>query len=892
MKWLRPPLRATIVALLLALTALITSDSPLLRHAPQGRTVVLADSLLLGADGKSFEQRRADWLARDGKFTSDYYFWSPHDSGARFHVFAWLESGTHATCRQNLQSLYVHDAGRCYSEDGIQVCTDGTNLVERMDSDVDDPNNGSASADLLCVSGNIPELNGGPEWYQTRRWYKSGSHGSLTLVRMLYQYGDRLNASDRELISRALAGNVPGEYFFAGYPLKGDLQPQQWVIRFLYSIGDKNLRVKYCPEASPMCQAFTYRGKTYNPGVEYNSYELSRDALFLFLDDLLKPGYRYELDSKTYTSAGIESFMLLYDFADRTGDPEGVLMKQKAKMILDLLQADAVMEFSGNQHGGVMGRTYRRDYINGRDTYGYYFPWGLWYDRFGSAAFASSYRLSDPLVDLGVLNDEPDSYWHEAYEAGGTSWTRNKLPFVAKSYNLGSSRSDSRGWVATLEGNDRTWGQPFVFWINDVPGDLDEAACNDDECYTTGGQQGYQYRNALLLNVANPILHLARGGNDFDQGADQLTPITGSVCRNSQRACNANSDCNVASDPRDVCLAGPFKNDFGLGRGGWSYFQEGKTMLAIQMDRGSSWQAVEFATEGVEYPNFAAFQAASRSVSDGRFTTGQGAVIEARNGETYVNGTPLWSGGFPRIAAMDSNGNSVITWSDNVMTVEKNGRACRYDFNQWTLEGDGCGGSQPPTGSFGDVPATHWAYSYIEALFQGGFVTGCQTSPRRYCGENGMTRGEAAVFVERGLHGGGFLPPQPNLGTFDDVPLLEWFAKWAEALWKDSYTAGCGLGPLRFCPLQVHTRAEATVFFERMLHGKEFLPAEISVPPYSDVARGTWYAKWVAAAKQDGLTEPCEAPAERGDARFRPEEQLTRAEAACMLAKAKQLGLP
>ena len=200
-------------------------------------------------------------------------------------------------------------------------------------------------------------------------------------------------------------------------------------------------------------------------------------------------------------------------------------------------------------------------------------------------------------------------------------------------------------------------------------------------------------------------------------------------------------------------------------------------------------------------------------------------------------------------------------------------------------------GHEAPT-SFVDVPASHWAYTYIEALFQGGFVAGCQTSPRRYCAESGMTRGEAAVFVERGLHGGGFLPPQPPLATFSDVPLAEWFAKWAEGLWKDGYTAGCQAAPLLFCPLTVHNRAEATVFFERMLHGKDFIPTETGEPPYSDVARGTWYMKWVAAAKGDGLTEPCEAPGERGDGRFRPMEPLTRAEAACMMARAKGLPLP
>src|SRR3990170_3983709 len=73
--------------------------------------------------------------------------------------------------------------------------------------------------------------------------------------------------------------------------------------------------------------------------------------------------------------------------------------------------------------------------------------------------------------------------------------------------------------------------------------------------------------------------------------------------------------------------------------------------------------------------------------------------------------------------------------------------------------------------SFADVPATHWAYAPIEALYKGGFIAGCQATPRMYCPENGMTRAEAGVFVERGLHGGGFLPPEPSGSTFSDVPI-------------------------------------------------------------------------------------------------------------------------
>ena len=195
-----------------------------------------------------------------------------------------------------------------------------------------------------------------------------------------------------------------------------------------------------------------------------------------------------------------------------------------------------------------------------------------------------------------------------------------------------------------------------------------------------------------------------------------------------------------------------------------------------------------------------------------------------------------------------------------------------------------------PTPSFADVPPEHWAYRPVEALFKGGFISGCSAEPRKYCPASTMTRAESAVFVERGIHGGGYLPGQPGEQVFADVPLSEWYAKWADGLWRDGYTAGCGTGPLRYCPLAQHTRAEATVFFERMLHGAEYIPPQPTSSAYDDVPMSAWYAKWVDGAERDGLLQACEAPPDRGDRLFRPLAGLTRAEAACMMAKAK--GIP
>ncbi len=192
------------------------------------------------------------------------------------------------------------------------------------------------------------------------------------------------------------------------------------------------------------------------------------------------------------------------------------------------------------------------------------------------------------------------------------------------------------------------------------------------------------------------------------------------------------------------------------------------------------------------------------------------------------------------------------------------------------------------TPTFIDVPTDHWAHDYIEALYQGGYISGCNNDPLMYCPEAIMTRAESAVFVERGIHGAGYLPGQPASLVFDDVPLWEWFAKWADGLWLDGYTAGCGTDPLVYCPLQEHTRTEGTVFFLRMLYGADYVPPD-PLGLFIDVLPEFWGAKWIEAAYNAGLITACETSPEL---RFCPGDPLTRAMGAYMMVQAKGLNLP
>jgi len=193
----------------------------------------------------------------------------------------------------------------------------------------------------------------------------------------------------------------------------------------------------------------------------------------------------------------------------------------------------------------------------------------------------------------------------------------------------------------------------------------------------------------------------------------------------------------------------------------------------------------------------------------------------------------------------------------------------------------------PPQSSFADVPPTHPYFEEIEALYRAGYTAGCNTAPLMFCPDNTMNRAESAVFVERGVHAASYTPADPIAQVFADMPLDSWAAKWVNGLWADQYTAGCGTDPLIYCPWQGHIRAEGCVFYLRMLNGAAFEPPQPTEQTFADVPLDTWYARWVHAAYQAGLTEPCQASP---DLRFCPDGPLTRAQAAYMMVRAK--GLP
>jgi hypothetical protein len=182
--------------------------------------------------------------------------------------------------------------------------------------------------------------------------------------------------------------------------------------------------------------------------------------------------------------------------------------------------------------------------------------------------------------------------------------------------------------------------------------------------------------------------------------------------------------------------------------------------------------------------------------------------------------------------------------------------------------------------SFYDVPGNHWAWNWIERLYQSRITTGCAASPKLYCPENAVTRSQMALFLLRGQHGVGFIPPAA-VGVFPDVPTTHWAAAWIEQLLLEGITAGCGGG--LYCPEDSVTRAQMAVFLLRAKYGPGYIPPQASGMQFGDVPSTHWAAAWIEQLYFEGITTGC------GAGNFCPEDPVKRSEMAVFLVRSFNL---
>jgi hypothetical protein len=197
----------------------------------------------------------------------------------------------------------------------------------------------------------------------------------------------------------------------------------------------------------------------------------------------------------------------------------------------------------------------------------------------------------------------------------------------------------------------------------------------------------------------------------------------------------------------------------------------------------------------------------------------------------------------------------------------------------------------PATPTFSDVPTDNRYYRDIEILYANRLTGGCSTSPLKYCPDQSMNRGEAAVFMLRGSFGSSYVPT-PAVHIFkDDWTKGTWAEHWAESMYYKGLSAGCSSSPLKYCPWDRIPREQAVIFALRMKYGMSYVPPPATGTLFADMTSTSYYAtSWAEQAYKDGLIPNCGMSG--GKPKFCPKVLVSRGLAAYMIVRAKNLTMP
>lgn len=124
------------------------------------------------------------------------------------------------------------------------------------------------------------------------------------------------------------------------------------------------------------------------------------------------------------------------------------------------------------------------------------------------------------------------------------------------------------------------------------------------------------------------------------------------------------------------------------------------------------------------------------------------------------------------------------------------------------------GAGQVEPGRFSDVPANHYAYDHIKELVEAGIIfdfdtTECDVG---FCADEDVDRKTVAVWL---VGADGIFSKNAGNGGFEDVPITEWWAPYVGSLVNAGITNGCSQEPARFCPDAPVSRKHMALFIDR-----------------------------------------------------------------------------
>jgi len=183
--------------------------------------------------------------------------------------------------------------------------------------------------------------------------------------------------------------------------------------------------------------------------------------------------------------------------------------------------------------------------------------------------------------------------------------------------------------------------------------------------------------------------------------------------------------------------------------------------------------------------------------------------------------------------------------------------------------------------TFSDVPYDHWAYVYIQGIYNAGLSTGYPDGT--YRPGKPVTRAEMAVFLQRGIGGSSFTPPAID-GSHPFIDISgHWAEAWIEELFDTGMSSGYPGGTYR--PEHHVTRAEIAIFLLRAKHGYTYSPPDPTGGAFTDITNH-WAEAWIEQLASEGIATGYP------DGSFKPDITVTRAEMAVFLVETFNLPTP
>jgi hypothetical protein len=187
-----------------------------------------------------------------------------------------------------------------------------------------------------------------------------------------------------------------------------------------------------------------------------------------------------------------------------------------------------------------------------------------------------------------------------------------------------------------------------------------------------------------------------------------------------------------------------------------------------------------------------------------------------------------------------------------------------------------------PTVSFTDLPNTHWAYKYIAEMVNKKVLEGYPD--HKFRPDNTISRAEFATIIVKAA---GLQAKKVNYSSFSDVKVTDWYSPWIETA-KDYLTGyRAANGEYIYNPTAPALREDITVAIVKLkgYDAARLANRSIIEAMFKDYEGISESAKdYVAIAVENGLVSGYP------DETFRPQNSITRAEAAALLWRAFMYG--